>query len=102
MREKKFKWFNQRLTRGRLRRLLAIEALLLSLLACVPGAVLGIALGWVACATVVAPILKETTLHIPWFLLGLGLPGMAAIALLASVLPARRANALRLTQLHLT
>ena len=90
------------LTRGRLRRLLAIEALLLSLLACVPGAVLGIALGWVACATVVAPILKETTLHIPWFLLGLGLPGMAAIALLASVLPARRANALRLTQLHLT
>ncbi|MEV4711423.1 ABC transporter permease [Micromonospora sp. NPDC049374] len=81
------------LTRGRMRGMLAVEALLTALV----GAVLGVALGTGVAASAMAMLSRiagEFTLVVPWGQLG-GILGIAVLAaLVASVLPARRALAL--------
>ncbi|TXK40051.1 ABC transporter permease [Nonomuraea sp. C10] len=79
------------LTRGQLRRMLAAEAVLLSLVATVLGTVLGVGFAWVACETIVKPALRDATMHIPWLSLGVVVLIAALAGLLAAVLPARRA-----------
>lgn len=81
------------LTRGRMRAMLAVEAVLMSLV----GALLGIGLGAAVGAGAVGflnGLGGEFTLVLPWRRLGLilGVAAVAAVAaLLASVLPSRRA-----------
>jgi putative ABC transport system permease protein len=79
------------LTRGQLRRMLATEAALLTMVATLLGTVTGVGFAWVAYETVVERALTRATMQIPW-------PSLAAVVLiaalsglLASVLPARRA-----------
>ncbi|WP_028935750.1 ABC transporter permease [Pseudonocardia spinosispora] len=79
------------LTRGQLRRMLATEAVLLSLVASLLGTAVGVGFGWVACETVVRRALDNVTMHIPWASLGVVILGAALAGALASVLPARRA-----------
>ncbi|NBE79693.1 ABC transporter permease [Micromonospora rubida] len=80
------------LTRGRMRAMLAVEAVLMALV----GAVLGVGLGTGVSAgamAVVARIGGDFTLVMPWGQLGLILAVAVLAALAASVLPARRALA---------
>ncbi|EEP69995.1 hypothetical protein MCAG_00322 [Micromonospora sp. ATCC 39149] len=80
------------LTRGRMRAMLAVEAVLMALV----GAVLGVGLGTGVSAgamAVVARLSGEFTLVLPWGRLGLILAVAVLAALAASVLPARRALA---------
>ncbi|MFG1951805.1 ABC transporter permease [Micromonospora sp. NPDC048830] len=80
------------LTRGRMRAMLAVEAVLVALV----GAVLGVGLGTGVSAgamAVVARIGGDFTLVLPWDQLGLILGVAVLAALAASVLPARRALA---------
>ncbi|MFI6707753.1 ABC transporter permease [Nonomuraea sp. NPDC050478] len=79
------------LTRGQLRRMLAAEAVLLSLVATVLGTVLGVGFAWAACETIVKPALRDATMHVPWLSLGVVVLIAALAGLLAAVLPARRA-----------
>ncbi|MFD2351042.1 ABC transporter permease [Nonomuraea ferruginea] len=79
------------LTRGQLRRTLAAEAVLLSLVATVLGTVLGVGFAWAACETIVKPALRDATMHVPWLSLGVVVLIAALAGLLAAVLPARRA-----------
>lgn len=79
------------LTRGQLRRMLATEAALLSVVATVLGTVIGVGFAWVAYRAVVKPALAEATLRIPWPALGAVVVTAAVAGLLAGVLPARRA-----------
>lgn len=79
------------LTRSGLRRMLGMEALLLSLTALLIGIPLGILYGWLGLESL--PIMEgvRMSLVVPWLqLLGLGLVVLGA-TLLASLLPARRA-----------
>lgn len=80
------------LSRGRMRALLAVEAVLTALV----GALLGIALGIAVSAGAVAFVARvggDFTLVLPWGRLGLILAVAVLAALAASVLPARRALA---------
>ncbi len=79
------------LTRRQLRRMLATEAALLSVVATLLGTVIGVAFAWVAYEAVVKPALVEATMQIPWSALGVVVIVAALAGLLASVLPARRA-----------
>jgi putative ABC transport system permease protein len=79
------------LTRGQLRRLLAVEAVLLSVVATLVGTVLGVGFGWVGYEAVVKPALSGASMQFPWLPLG-GVVLLSALAgLVAGVLPARRA-----------
>jgi len=78
------------LTRGQLRGMLAIEAVLVAGVAAVLGAALGIAYGWLGAKAALGPV-AEVVPVVPWLQL-LGVFAVAVVAgLLASVLPARRA-----------
>ena len=78
------------LTRGQLRRTLAVEGLLLAAVGALVGVVLGTGYGWAGTVTVFGEAL-DTRLALPWERLGL-VVGVALLAgLLASVLPAQRA-----------
>ncbi|GGS83166.1 FtsX-like permease family protein [Nonomuraea spiralis] len=79
------------LTRGQLRRLLATEAVLLSVVATALGTVIGLGFAWVGYETLVTRALSEATMRIPWTSLGLVVLAAALAGLLAAVLPARRA-----------
>ncbi|MDA0632089.1 ABC transporter permease [Nonomuraea sp. MCN248] len=79
------------LSRGQLRRMLAAEAVLLSLVAAVLGTVLGVGFAWAACETIVKPALRDAALHVPWPSLGVVVLVAALAGLLSAVLPARRA-----------
>ncbi|MGC0143478.1 FtsX-like permease family protein [Pseudactinotalea sp. Z1732] len=78
------------LSRGRLRGMLAAEAVLISFAGAVIGIVAGVAYGW-AGSTVMLSGLGDVTLMVPWRDLGLVLAGALAAGLAASVLPARSA-----------
>lgn len=79
------------LTRRQLRRMLAAEGFLLSLVAGLLGTVVGATYGWVGVLTVVRGVVPDAPLVLPWGQL-LGVLAVAAVAgLLACVLPARRA-----------
>jgi putative ABC transport system permease protein len=79
------------LTRRQLRRMLAAEALLLSVVATVIGTAIGVGFGWVGYETFVERALNEVPLQVPWLSLGAVVLLAALAGLLASVLPARRA-----------
>lgn len=79
------------LTRQQLRRMLAVEAVLLSVVATGLGTVMGVAFAWVGYETVVKPALLDATMQIPWLSLGVVVLVAALAGLIASVLPARRA-----------
>ncbi|GAB3160156.1 ABC transporter permease [Microbispora hainanensis] len=79
------------LTRGQLRRMLATEALLLSVVATLLGTVIGIGFAWAGYETIVKRALRDATMHVPWSSLGAVVLIAALAGLLAAVLPARRA-----------
>jgi putative ABC transport system permease protein len=78
------------LTRGQLRGMLALEAVLVAGVAAVLGSALGIAYGWLGAKAALGPV-AEVVPVVPWLQL-LGVFAVAVVAgLLASVVPARRA-----------
>lgn len=79
------------LTRRQLRRMLATEAVLLSVAATLLGTPIGVGFAWVAYQTVVKRALTHATMQIPWPSLGVVVLIAALAGLLASVVPARRA-----------
>jgi putative ABC transport system permease protein len=79
------------LTRGQLRRMLAVEAVLLSVVATGLGTAVGVGFGWVGYETFVERALAGVPLQVPWPQLGVVVLIAALAGLLASVLPARRA-----------
>ncbi len=79
------------LTRRQLRRMLATEALLLSVVATLLGTTIGVGFAWVGYETFVRRALTRATLHIPWPSLGAVVLVTALAGLLAAVVPARRA-----------
>jgi putative ABC transport system permease protein len=79
------------LTRGQLRRMLATEAALLSIVATALGTVIGVGFAWVAYETFVTRALTHATMVIPWLPLTAVVLTATLAGLLASVLPGRRA-----------
>ncbi|AKU95742.1 ABC transporter, permease protein [Labilithrix luteola] len=79
------------LTRGQLRRMMAAEAVLLSVVATLLGTVIGVGFAWVGYETFVKQALTHATMQIPWLPLGAVVLIAAMAGLLASVIPARRA-----------
>ncbi|KFI99880.1 ABC transporter [Bifidobacterium porcinum] len=78
------------MTRGQLRWSLAVESLVISLVAGIAGEILGIAFGWVG-SYMVLSLYSDTTFISDWKLNLIVLVVAAVAALLASVFPARRA-----------
>lgn len=78
------------MTRGQLRRSLAVEALLLSLVSGVVGVALGTLFGWLG-SYMVFSLYGDTVFPFEWTINGAVLGVAALAALLASVAPARRA-----------
>jgi putative ABC transport system permease protein len=79
------------LTRRQLRRMLATEALLLSVVATLLGTTIGVGFAWVGYETFVKRALTRATMVIPWPSLGAVVLIAALAGLLAAVVPARRA-----------
>ncbi len=79
------------LTRGQLRSTLAIEAMLLALVATAIGTVLGVSFAWVGVNAMLADLVEEAPLTVPLGQLVLVTMVSAVAGLLASVLPTRRA-----------
>ncbi|MER6170072.1 FtsX-like permease family protein [Streptosporangium sp. NPDC001681] len=79
------------LTRRQLRRMLATEAVLLSVVATLLGTVIGVGFAWVGYETIVKRALRDATMHVPWPSLGVVVLISALAGLLTAVLPARRA-----------
>lgn len=79
------------LHRRQLRLMLAVEAALLAIVGAAVGVLAGIGYGWVGAASAFGEADEDMVLAIPWSQLGLILLLAVVAALLASVLPARRA-----------
>lgn len=79
------------LTRRQVRRMLATEAVLLSVVATALGTGLGVTFAWLGVQSLVEPVVSGAGLVLPWTQLGLVVALAAAAGLLAAVLPARRA-----------
>ncbi len=79
------------MTRGQLRRSLAVEALLLSLVAGVVGVVLGTLFGWLG-SYMVFSLYGKTVFPFEWGMNGIVLVVAAIAALLASVFPPLRSQ----------
>ncbi|HTV03148.1 MAG TPA: ABC transporter permease [Luteitalea sp.] len=79
------------LTRGQLRRMLALEAMLLSIVATALGTVMGVAFAWVGYMAVLRPALEDARMQIPWLSLAAVVVVATLAGLIASVLPSRRA-----------
>ena len=78
------------MTRGQLRRSLAVEALLISLVSGIAGVLLGTLFGWLG-AYVVFSLYGTVVFPFEWGVNGIVLAVAAVAALLASIAPARRA-----------
>ena len=78
-------------TRGQLRAMVAVEALLIAAAATVLGVLLGLAYGWAGAAILLGPATGEVLLDVPADRLVLVAGVALAAGLAASVLPARRA-----------
>ncbi|PYG00320.1 putative ABC transport system permease protein [Georgenia satyanarayanai] len=78
------------LTRGQLRRMLAVEGVFLALAGVLIGAVLGLLYGWAGTAVLLGPS-GELALAVPWAYLGAIVVVALLAGLAASVLPARSA-----------
>ncbi len=79
------------LTRRQLRATLAVESVLLSVVATVVGGVVGTAFAWVAVQAMVEPVIADAPFVLPWLQLAVVVLVAGAAGLLAGVLPARRA-----------
>jgi putative ABC transport system permease protein len=79
------------LTRRQLRATLALEAVLLSVVATLVGTVLGTSFAWVAVRAMVRPAVDSASLVLPLGQLALVVAVAGVAGLLAGVLPARRA-----------
>jgi putative ABC transport system permease protein len=79
------------LHRRQLRLMLAVEAALLAGVGAAVGVVAGIGYGWIGVASAFGEAGETMVIDIPWGQLGLVLLLAVVAALLASVLPARRA-----------
>ena len=79
------------LTRRQLRRMLGVEAVLLSVVATVLGTFMGVAFAWVAVEALVKAAIDEAPLVLPWGQLALVVLVAGAAGLLSCLLPARRA-----------
>lgn len=79
------------LTRRQLRVMLGAEAVLLSMVATLLGTGLGVAFAWVGVRALVEPAIEDAGVVLPWWQLAIVLLVSAVAALLAAVLPARRA-----------
>ncbi|MCR1783510.1 FtsX-like permease family protein [Nocardioides carbamazepini] len=80
------------LTRRQVRRMLATEAVLLSVVATVLGTALGVTFAWTAIRALVQPAIDGAGLVLPWGQLGLVVAIAALAGLVAAVLPSRRAS----------
>jgi putative ABC transport system permease protein len=81
------------LQRRQLRLMLAVEAALLAVVGAAVGVLAGIGYGWVGAASAFGEAGEAMVLDVPWAQLGLVLLLAVIAALIASVLPARRAGA---------
>lgn len=79
------------LTRRQLRRMLAAEAVLLSVVATVLGTTIGAIFAWVAVEAMVRPAVDDAPFVLPWGQLATVVLVAGAAGLLACLLPARRA-----------
>ncbi|QIX28264.1 ABC transporter permease [Nocardioides sp. JQ2195] len=79
------------LTRHQLRATLAIEAVLLSVVATLVGTAMGIGFAWVAVQTMLESVVADATMTLPLGQLAIVVLVSALAGLLACVLPARRA-----------
>jgi putative ABC transport system permease protein len=79
------------ITRRQLRRTLALEGLLLAVVATVLGVAIGAAFGWVGVEVLVGALGVDTTFAVPWLQLALVVAVAAVAGVLASVVPSRRA-----------
>ncbi|WP_248579963.1 ABC transporter permease [Nocardioides sp. InS609-2] len=79
------------LTRRQLRATLAVESVLLSVVATVLGGVIGTVFAWVAVRAMVEPVIADAPFVLPWLQLAVVVLVAGAAGLLAGVLPARRA-----------
>lgn len=79
------------MTRGQLRRSLAIEALLISIVSGVVGVIAGTAFGWIGSYIVFSGSFGTVAFPIDWATIGAIMAIAVVSALLASVFPARRA-----------
>ncbi|WP_181312016.1 FtsX-like permease family protein [Nocardioides campestrisoli] len=80
------------LTRGQLRRAMATEGLLLSMVATVLGTAIGLAFAWVAVQVMVGQVTQEVAFSVPALQLAAVVAVAALAGLAACVLPARRAS----------
>lgn len=78
------------LTRGQLRGMLALEAVLIAGVAAIIGSVLGAAYGWAGAQSALGSF-TDVAVVIPWLQVGAVVAVAAVAGLLASVVPARRA-----------
>lgn len=79
------------LTRRQLRAMLALEAVLLSVVATVLGTAIGTSFAWVGVQAMVRSVVPDAPLVLPWGQLAVVVLVSAVAGLLACVLPARRA-----------
>ncbi|TKV56785.1 FtsX-like permease family protein [Nakamurella flava] len=79
------------LQRGQLRRMLAIEAVLLAVAGTLVGVLAGILFGWAGASAVITTAGEALVMDLPWGQILAVLGGAVVAGLLASVLPARRA-----------
>ncbi len=79
------------LTRGQVRRLLATEAVLLSVVATLVGTTTGVVFAWAGVRALVAPAVDGAGVVLPWDQLAIVVLSSAVAGLLAAVLPSRRA-----------
>ncbi|WGW13016.1 ABC transporter permease [Saxibacter everestensis] len=80
------------LTKGQLRGMLAIEAVLVAAVAAVLGVIFGVFFAWAGAASILMETDITASLSIPWAQIGTVVAVAAIAGLLASVLPARRAT----------
>ncbi|MBM7518073.1 ABC transporter permease [Nocardioides nitrophenolicus] len=80
------------LTRRQVRRMLAAEAVLLSVVATVLGTALGVLFAWTAVRALVQPAVDGASLVLPWGQLALVVTASALAGLVAAVLPSRKAS----------
>lgn len=79
------------LQRGQLRRMLAVEAVLLAVAGTLVGVLAGLLFGWAGASAAITAAGESLVLDVPWSQLAAVLGGAVVAGLLASVLPARRA-----------
>lgn len=79
------------LARRQVRRMLAVEAVLLSVVATVLGTALGVAFAWAGVRALVEPVVADAGLVLPWWQLAVVVATAALAGLVAAVVPSRRA-----------